>query len=78
MQWSSSLVELIQRGYLEALNSEGLLADVASMYPAFQEMVTSDEVLYAAENVIVKGWRVSADMAEQVEAPETLAELGLY
>ena len=26
------------------------------------------------QNVIVKGWRVSADMAEQVEAPETLAE----
>lgn len=76
VQWSSSLVELMQRGYLEALNSEGLLADVASMYPAFQEMVTYDGTLYAVpENVIVKGWRVSADMAEQVEAPETLAEL---
>lgn len=76
VQWSSSLVELMQRGYLEALNSEGLLADVASMYPAFQEMVTYDGTLYAVpENVIVKGWRVSADIAEQVEAPETLAEL---
>lgn len=76
VQWSSSLVELMQRGYLEALNSEGLLADVASMYPAFQEMVTYDGTLYAVpENVIVKGWRVSADMAEQVETPETLAEL---
>lgn len=76
VQWSSSLVELMQRGYLEALNSEGLLADVASMYPAFQEMVTYDGTLYAVpENVIVKGWRVSADMAELVEAPETLAEL---
>ena len=76
VQWSSSLVELIQRGYLEALNSEGLLADVASMYPAFQEMVTYHGTLYAVpENLIVKGWRVSADMAEQVEAPETLAEL---
>ena len=76
VQWSSSLVELMQRGYLEALNSEGLLADVASMYPAFQEMVTYDGTLYAVpENVIVKGWRVSADMTEQVEAPETLAEL---
>lgn len=76
VQWSSSLVELMQRGYLKALNSEGLLADVASMYPAFQEMVTYDGTLYAVpENVIVKGWRVSADMAELVEAPETLAEL---
>ena len=76
VQWSSSLVELIQRGYLEALNSEGLLAHVASMYPAFQEMVTYNGTLYAVpENLIVKGWRVSADMAEQVEAPETLAEL---
>lgn len=76
VQWSSSLVELMQRGYLEALDSEGLLADVASMYPAFQEMVTYDGMLYAVpENVIVKGWRVSADMADLVEAPETLAEL---
>ena len=30
VQWSSSLVELIQRGYLEALNSVGLLADAAT------------------------------------------------
>ena len=77
VEYSKGVSDLMAKGYLAALEDDAaLLADAQGMYPVFQQAVMAGGRLYAvAESVQVRGWAVSADMAERVDAPDSLAEL---
>lgn len=73
---STGIRRLMEQGYLAPLNDcEALADELTALYPVFSEALQYNGEPYACiDSLYLSGWTMSAELAEDMEAPETITQ----